>query len=399
MLAVAQLDGVLITDVLHERPAAKIDYLQEKLALQDLARQMGENPQALLPRLVAHAMEVCGADSAGISLYEPQPGSPGIFRWHHLFGRLKVFEGATTPRDFSPCGVCLDQTRPILMKEPERIYGWISDAGITVPEVLLVPLYIGSNVPLGTLWIVASVDQQFDSGHARVLTELAAFAGVALRMLQTEQRLTEALDHQQTLTQEMSHRVKNLFSVTGALVSISARSASSAEEMAEILAGRLSALGRAHGTVRRSFAEEGHGSQTADLSELVHTILEPYAEASGKSAGRLTQSGPDVRMGERAVNSLALVLHELATNAAKYGALKNDNGSVSVVWNTSPDELTIQWRERGGPSIASAPEKTGFGSKLAQRGVVEQLGGQLIYDWQPEGLSIDIVLPMASLGR
>ena len=82
-------------------------------------------------------MEICGAHSAGISIFEPEVGQ---FRWYALAGELAAFDGATTPRNFSPCGVCLDLAQPILMEHPERAYDWIRDAGITVPEVLLVQL-------------------------------------------------------------------------------------------------------------------------------------------------------------------------------------------------------------------------------------------------------------------
>jgi hypothetical protein len=131
---------VLITDELWNRPPAKTDYLREKLALQDLVLQMADHPAEVLPRLAALAMELCQATSAGMSLYEAQPGSPGVFRWHYLTGQLTAFSGATTPRDFSPCGVCLDVRTPILMANAERFYPWIAEAKIRVPEVLLVPL-------------------------------------------------------------------------------------------------------------------------------------------------------------------------------------------------------------------------------------------------------------------
>jgi hypothetical protein len=88
-------DDLLITDELHHRIAHKADYQREKLAIQDLARQMAEQPDQVLPRLVHLAMELCGGQSAGISLYEAQPPGPGIFRWHHLAGRYANFSGGT----------------------------------------------------------------------------------------------------------------------------------------------------------------------------------------------------------------------------------------------------------------------------------------------------------------
>src|SRR5262249_40015842 len=136
------------------------------------------------------------------------------FRWLGLAGKLAVFEGATTPRDFSPCGICIDNRSAILMERPERVYGWIADANITVPEVLLVPLLAHDEGPIGTLWIVADEGQPFNRGHERVMTELAAFTSVALRMVQSEKRLKKALEDQETLTKEMGHRIKNLFAIT-----------------------------------------------------------------------------------------------------------------------------------------------------------------------------------------
>ena len=190
MKALPQLTiaDVFITDELDRRAPKKTDYLQEKLALQDLAAQMADKPEEVLPRFVNLALEMTDGVSAGLSLYEEDP-APGVFRWHYLRGVLAPFEGATTPRDFSPCGITLDRNTPVLSAHPERVYGWIADANIVVPEVLLVPLYLGGKVPLGTLWIVSDREGHFDSGHARALTELAAFVGIALRMVRNEQRL------------------------------------------------------------------------------------------------------------------------------------------------------------------------------------------------------------------
>ena len=178
--------AVTITDQLARRGAAKPDYIRQKLGIQDLAQQAG-GPGQVLPHLVQQALEICTSDSAGISAYESE-GS--VFRWHHVTGALERFDGATTPRDFSPCGVCLDQRAPVLMERPERAYPWISEAGITVPEVLLVPIIVNED-PFGTLWIVAHDEQHFDAGHAHVMAELAAFAGLALRMIQAEASLKD----------------------------------------------------------------------------------------------------------------------------------------------------------------------------------------------------------------
>src|SRR5215467_4382100 len=120
---------VFISDELDRRAPKKTDYLQEKLALQELAVRMADQPEEVLPKFVDLALEMTGGVSAGLSLYEADP-APGVFRWRYLRGELASFDGATTPRDFSPCGITLDRKAPVLSRHPERVYSWIADANI-----------------------------------------------------------------------------------------------------------------------------------------------------------------------------------------------------------------------------------------------------------------------------
>jgi two-component sensor histidine kinase len=338
---------VYITDELDRRPEKKADYLREKLALQDLAARMADQPEHVLPRFVDLAMEMTDGVSAGLSLYEEKP-APGVFRWRFLRGLLSPFENATTPRDFSPCGITLDRNAPVLSLHPERVYNWISDADIVVPEVLLVPLYLGGTSPLGTLWIVSNEEGHFDRGHARAMTELASFVGIALRMLKTEQRLKDALEEQETLTKEMSHRVKNLFAVSAGIVRASEKAASTPAEMSRIVSGRLEALAEANALIRRNFSDKA-AAERVDLAELVEKIMSPHASPAQRE--HFTARGPQISLGERATNGLALVLHELATNAAKYGAFKSEDGVVELSWRADDGWLAIEWAECNGPPI------------------------------------------------
>ncbi len=383
---VSKQPDVFITNELERRAPRLTDYLTEKLALQDLVRRTADNPSEVLPRLVELGMQATGSDSAGISLYEPNP-APGVFRWHHLRGTLARFTGATTPRDFSPCGVTLDACEPTLTQHPERLYTWIADAGISCGEVLLVPLYSGSAEPIGTLWLVADDAGHFDSGHARVLTELATFAGIALHMARGEELLQEALERQELLTREMNHRVKNVFAITGSLIRHTARSSATPDEMAETLSGRLHALAGAHAAVR---VVDGEIASSADIANLTETILRPY-----KDSGHFSYEGARIRLGDRAANALAMIFHELATNAVKYGALKTD-GTVALHWTTDGDTFVVRWIETGGPTIESPPATTGFGTRLTAAGAL-QLGGEIVHDWQPSGLATTIRIPVDRL--
>jgi two-component sensor histidine kinase len=379
--AVAQ---VFITEELRRRPQPDADYLREKLALQDLAQQMTDHPSEILPRLVKLGMEVCGAESAGISILEPASEQ---FRWFGLHGVLSAFEGATTPRYDSPCGVCLDNDAPVLMDRPERAYSWIRDAKISVPEVLLVPLKVKGLNSIGTLWIVSKQPGCFDGGHSRILTELASFAGTALRMIQTEEKLTAALLEQETLTKEMSHRVKNLFSITDSMIRMSLRSATTKEELAATLSGRLHALASANALVRRAFGPNEVSG--VSFKELLERVLRPYDHLAS------TITGPDIALGNQATNNIALVFHELATNAAKYGSLSKSEGSVVVQFETTDSWLSLTWIEINGPA-AETPSKEGFGSSLV-RNTINHLGGTIEYNWLPTGLKVLVRTPVASL--
>jgi two-component sensor histidine kinase len=223
------------------------------------------------------------------------------------------------------------------------------------------------------------------------MSELASFVGIALRMVQTEQKLHRALEQQETLTREMNHRVKNLFVITDGMIRVSARAASTPAEMSELLSGRLHALSAAHGLVRRSVDDEAR-QEGAELDQLLQTILRPHG-----TRDRFEISGPPLRLGDRATNGIALVFHELATNAAKYGALALEAGTVGVSWQRKSGHLILRWQERNGPRIEAPPLKKGFGSTLSQNTVVGQFGGTLDYDWQPDGLSVAIKVPFANL--
>lgn len=345
--------------------------------MQDLARCMADEPAQVLHRLVRLALEICGGDSAGVSVLEDD-----VFRWYALEGGLAAFDGATTPRDWSPCGVCLDCGEPILMRHPEDVYDWIADADIVVPEVLLVPLLANGKAPIGTLWVIGKSAEAFSAGHARMMHDLAIFAGVALHMIDTGDRLNAALDAQRVLAREMSHRVKNVFAVTNSMINMAARTAGSSEELAESATGRLMAMSQAHDLVGSAVVRTT-AERTADLRELLTTLIAPHGDPD--------LEGPSLVLNEQAVHALSLVVHELATNATKYGAFSQHGGTVIVRWEAEKDVLTLHWTEVGGPSVTAATTE-GFGSALIGTSLAPVKGG-VSYDWASDGLGVTITIP------
>ncbi|WP_165820151.1 sensor histidine kinase [Microvirga sp. KLBC 81] len=199
---------------------------------------------------------------------------------------------------------------------------------------------------------------------------------------------------QQLLTRELNHRVKNLFAIANGMVSMTARTAKDPKEMATALRGRLSALSRAHELVQPAVTV-GHGTGSdVELARLCEAVLEPYRQAG---ANRVAIEGPSVRVGSNTTTSLALVLHELATNAAKYGCLSNAEGRLDIRWMVHDEMVDLLWTETGGPAVESPPDFEGFGTQLSQRSIAGQLGGTLEREWLPEGLRVHMTFPLARL--
>ncbi len=208
-----------------------------------------------------------------------------------------------------------------------------------------------------------------------------------------------AQEQQNLLLREMSHRVKNLFAVASGLVTLSARSAHTPADMAEAVRGRLGALALAHGLTRPGLMNGGEKpSQETTLHALVQTILAPYVDPESlRDRGFFIITGPCLPICGNAVTSVALVLHELATNAAKYGALSSSGGYIHIDWLVKNDELLLTWKEHGGPHLDGPADHEGFGSALVRRLVTGQFGGELSYDWNPKGLIIRLSVPVEHL--
>src|SRR5690242_6204333 len=147
------LDNVLITAELAHRPTRSPDYAAEGRALTALAEAMADSPQTILQRLVETALDLCHADSAGISILEPG-GVAGVFRWHAVAGRFEPNTGSHLLREASPSGVVLDSDAPLLFSYPERHFAYGRAIDPPIVEALLVPFH-NEGKPVGTLWVVA----------------------------------------------------------------------------------------------------------------------------------------------------------------------------------------------------------------------------------------------------
>jgi two-component sensor histidine kinase len=205
--------------------------------------------------------------------------------------------------------------------------------------------------------------------------------GIFLDVTQRKQ----AEEANELLAGEMSHRVMNLLHIATALTQITSRSAVTKEDMAQELTNRLMALGRAQELVRPT---PGRKNEGALLGDLISILLAPYDEK--EASVRIRVSVPKMKVGEVSSTTLALVIHELATNSAKYGALSVASGTLDVSCNANDNEVAVMWTERGGPSVVAPVAPQGFGSKLVHRTMAAQLGGTIASDWSEEGLVVTL---------
>lgn len=202
-----------------------------------------------------------------------------------------------------------------------------------------------------------------------------------------------AEERQALLIRELHHRVKNTLATVQAIVGSTARTASSIESFYEAFVGRIKSLAHTHSVLTEATW------QTASLRNLLANELRPYAEAEaeGGADGRVTFEGPDIELPSEMAVPVGMAIHELTTNAAKYGALSNRRGRVAVRWSLEPGGkagiLHFAWRESEGPAV-QAPRRQGFGTRLLQRVLTTQVQAEVTTDYAPDGFALTMVAPI-----
>jgi PAS domain S-box-containing protein len=270
--------------------------------------------------------------------------------------RLRWPSGEPMPHDQCPMAVALREGRPI--QGAEAIAEW--------PD--------GTRVPF--------------AAYPTPLRDASGAVSGAINMLVDLTHRRQAERRQSLLINELNHRVKNTLATVQSIAAQSFRGESDRTAL-RWFEGRLLALSQAHDVLRR---ENWEG---ASLGEVVAEACAPLGTPDKR---RFEISGPEIRVPPRMALSLSMALHELCTNAAKYGALSETGGSVRIDWHVSPGEdgsrLRLRWEERDGPPVAE-PERKGFGSRLIGRGLANELGADVRLDYPREGVVCEIDAPLA----
>ena len=238
-------------------------------------------------------------------------------------------------------------------------------------------LRLQTNGGMQTIWLAA---------RARLLSPNGGIGdrmmGVAYDV--TERKFAEA--QAALLAHEAEHRTKNALSVVAALVQMTV--AKDHQEFVEVVQGRIMALARATTLLGQ------RRWQGANLQDLIRHELAPFQVAAENDATRIAQIGPPIMLTAEQVQPLCMALHELATNAAKYGALSVPEGRLELRWWQAESQVHLEWRERGGPRLEGPPSRRSFGSRLIQQIFSEQLHGTIVKCWDPEGLSCSVSFPL-----
>jgi two-component sensor histidine kinase/two-component SAPR family response regulator len=201
------------------------------------------------------------------------------------------------------------------------------------------------------------------------------------RVAERTAELEASIERQSILAREVDHRAKNALAIVQSIVRLTR--AEDVQGYMTALEGRIAALSRAHGLLSNS------RWQGASLGKLVEEELAPYRT---HASDRIVIEGPDVLLHPVSAQTLALALHELATNAAKYGSLSDASGRVCIGWDSGQGNLTLKWVEGGGPPV-TPPREGGFGTKLIEASIRGQLGGTALFDWQAAGLQCILTMP------
>jgi two-component sensor histidine kinase len=385
-------EDVLATEEMLARPRKAADLAAEVAAFRELSALMAVDPARVVQRFLELALVLCGAGSSGLSvLAEDGRGEP-VFRWDALAGAFAPYVGGTTPRRFSPCGLCLDRDATILVSRPARVFRYFEAAEPEIVEGLVVPVRgIDAAPPLGTLWVVHHDRRgRFDAEDARVMEELAVQMTLALGLLRDAAAREAA-------TQEVHHRVKNTLAATAGVLRLQARAAPSAEARAalEEALGRLGVFASAHDLLCRAATGAGAVEMAALLERLVDA-LRWYPSCTDGRVRLRVRADEGVSLPPDVAVSLALVANEAVTNACKHAFPDGRAGEVEVRLGRRADgALVLAVRDDGVGLPVQAPEG-GLGMRLI-RGFVRKVGATLTLSGEG-GTTVALTLPAASTG-
>jgi PAS domain S-box-containing protein len=372
MGAVDYVPVPVIPEVLRAKVKVFVELYRKTRQLEELNRELEQRVAERTAELEASTASLLESEQRrSVALAAGQMGSwdwdlvTGEGTWDA--GQYRIF--GVDPERFTPS---VDAVTPLIHKDDlERIRA-------LVPQIAQRPTFQHE------FRIVRPDGEIRHSLCAGALTRDAAGAvtrisGVTIDI--TERKRAE--ERQFLLAREVDHRARNALAVVQAIVRLTR--AGTVPTYISAVEGRIRALSQAHTLLSQSRWEG------ADIASLIEEELAPYRSDGGK---RVRLAGPPVFLEPDRSQVLALALHELATNSAKYGALSSDGGKLTVSWQSQDGQVTLVWREAGGPPVRP-PTEQGFGTKIINASIKHQLGGDVLLEWKPSGLQCKLSIPSA----
>ena len=330
-------------------------------------------------------VDTLGCGRASILLFDAQ-GVMQFVAWRGLsdtYRRTLAGHSPWKPGDRDP--------EPILVADilESGEPGWVTAtiAGEGIRGLGFVPI-VAHGVVIGKFMTYFPAPHAFSPREVEVATTIARQVGFSLERARAEQEREAAAAQRELLLAELGHRVKNTLAVVQAIARQTFKQAG-ATEAGRAFEGRLSALAAAHDLLTRESWD------SAPLTRLAADAL----RANDARGARVALSGPEVLLPPKQAVAVTLALHELFTNALKYGALSNDSGQVSLAWQRTGEEgLSLAWTEAGGPPV-TPPERRGFGSVLIERALAHDCDATVRLDYLPAGVSCRIEMSVPPAGR
>ena len=374
-------------DDLNAAKASLTAQLTDMRRLHEFSRRTLEQDD--LTELLRHLLvEVAGLMQVERGSIQLRDGTQGRLRLVTTIGfdtefedRFQFVEG----EGFTTCAAALSSRRRVIVEDLTKGKSFAKLATIVQPYGIRgaqsTPLMDRSGTVIAML---TTYSDQLCRPSERDLQLMDLYLEIVAR--QIERRRHE--EHRELLLNELNHRVKNTLATVQSFAVQTLRTAPTAELARETLEARLVALARAHDVLTNEHWE------AANLSDVVASALSPYF-AKGDTSRRCI-SGRELRLKPKAALTFSMVLHELATNAVKYGALSNDTGQLRIDWEITASEakcVVLRWTEIGGPPVQQ-PQRRGFGSRLIEHGIAHDMAGQVDLVFAPDGLACRIEVPL-----
>jgi len=370
------LADVIITPKLWIGPPRASSFESEMLAMRRLAATLAQTPAAIFDACADAALGLCRADTAGIQVLEQQDGADTVFRWISVAGQLKgQLQGMTAPRNFSPGGICIDTSGPLLLERPERLFDYL-DVGVPFRRALLIPLTERGSGLAGTIWVISHNDvHEFDAEDARMLQRIAVFTATGLHMARVadEARLSAAAN--QLAFDELDHRIKNTLQTTAAILELHLQTVDDPSARGAIVSARerMLAIGQLH-------AMGSHGMDD-DLSAIVQAICREMV-GPHPSCDLAVHAEEIVTLPAHKAAIAALIVNELVSNAIKYAFPGGRHGTVTVDVRRNEQGLAELCVSDDGvplPETATVRRSSAHGLDLV-RALTRQLGGEFDID-------------------